>query len=223
MSEQKLELISFEICPFVERSRIVLEEKGRDYELTFIDLDDKPDWFLEISPRGKVPVLRVDGEPVFESMVINEMLEELFAEPKMFPDDTVERAQARSWIVYCNDVVMSAAATIWFSERGDEGVDDAREELREALGRLEDELASREEGPYFQGATFGLVDAVYAPVFNRWEVCEKLGHGDLLADFPRVVEYAEAVTARPSVLRARYDDLIDEMMEYRREHLEEEV
>jgi glutathione S-transferase len=70
-----LELISFDICPYVERSRIALEHKGVEYDYTEIDLSDKPDWFLEISPRGKVPVLTVDDEPIFESNVINELIE----------------------------------------------------------------------------------------------------------------------------------------------------
>ena len=70
MSE--LKLISHHLCPYVQRARIVLEEKSVPHELEFVDLADKPDWFLEISPLGKVPVLLVDGQPLFESVVIAE-------------------------------------------------------------------------------------------------------------------------------------------------------
>ncbi|HEX8909242.1 MAG TPA: glutathione S-transferase N-terminal domain-containing protein, partial [Anaeromyxobacteraceae bacterium] len=73
---QHLKLVSFDICPYVERSRIVLLEKGLPHDVELIQLSSKPAWFLEVSPMGRVPVLLVDGRPVFESMVINELLNE---------------------------------------------------------------------------------------------------------------------------------------------------
>ena len=69
-------LISFDICPFVQRSVITLEEKGVKYNIKYIELENKPDWFLAISPFGKVPVLQVNDKVLFESAVINEYLDE---------------------------------------------------------------------------------------------------------------------------------------------------
>ena len=60
----KLKLVSFKICPFVQRSAITLLEKGIDYEIVYIDIKNPPDWFLAISPFGKVPVLKVDDNQV---------------------------------------------------------------------------------------------------------------------------------------------------------------
>jgi len=60
----KLQLVSHPFCPYVHRAAIMLREKNVPFERTYIDLKNKPDWFLAISPRGKVPVLVADGCPV---------------------------------------------------------------------------------------------------------------------------------------------------------------
>ncbi|MDQ7075771.1 MAG: glutathione S-transferase N-terminal domain-containing protein [Gammaproteobacteria bacterium] len=78
------ELISFKVCPFVQRSAIILNEKNVAYNTTYVDLEDLPDWFQEVSPLGKVPVLRVQDTVVFESAVIAEYLEECYA-PSLHP------------------------------------------------------------------------------------------------------------------------------------------
>ncbi len=64
---EKLKLISHKLCPYVQRAVISLKEKGVPFERIDIDLDNKPDWFLKISPLGKVPVLQVGDKVVFES------------------------------------------------------------------------------------------------------------------------------------------------------------
>jgi len=69
------ELISFELCPFVQRSVITLLQKGVDFKINYIDIHDPPEWFQQISPLGKVPVMRVDNTVLFESAVINEYLD----------------------------------------------------------------------------------------------------------------------------------------------------
>ena len=94
-----VEIISSSSCPFAQRTRMALMEKGIDFELTEISLDDKPAWFLEISPYGKVPVIRHNGAVVYESAVINEYLEEVFPDHPLLPADPVRRAQARVWMV----------------------------------------------------------------------------------------------------------------------------
>jgi len=78
---RKLTLISHVLCPYVQRAVIALKEKGVDYERIDIDLANKPDWFLKISPLGKVPVLKVGDEVIFESAVIAEFLEDTVAPP----------------------------------------------------------------------------------------------------------------------------------------------
>ena len=76
-----------------------MRAKGVEFEVTYINLREKPDWFLEISPHGKVPVLIVDEVPLFESNAIAEFLEEV-TEPRLHPSDAVERAKHRAWTDY---------------------------------------------------------------------------------------------------------------------------
>ena len=198
-----LRLISFDTCPYVERSRIVLHEKGQDFEQDFVDLSDKPDWFLQLSPRGKVPVLVVDEVPIFESSVINELLDELIPEPPMFPDDPIRRALGRSWIEYCNAVVMPSLAKYWFAGDDTERRQRARKEIRKAFERVNAQLAEDGSGPYFLGTHFGLVDASYAPIFTRWETMKELGESALIKGLDNLTDYGHALLDRPSVQQAK--------------------
>jgi glutathione S-transferase len=212
----KLQLISFDICPYVERSRIAMHEKGLAYETTFIDLAQKPEWFLRISPMGKVPVLLVDERPIFESMVINELLEELHPAPPLMPRAPLDRAEARAWIVFANDVVMPTGyKTQWALARD---VPDEAEisrllaQMRAAFIKLE-AAVSRSQGTWFLGDAFTLVDATYAPFFRRWPPTEAWHGTRLLAEFPRLMKYADDLAARPSVIEADPGDVGNRLRE----------
>ena len=101
----KFRLISFKLCPFVQRSVIVLKEKKIPFEIEYIDLANKPDWFLKISPTGKVPVLEVDGKVLFESAVIMEYLDEVNP-PSLHPTDAFKKAQDRAWIEFSSNLLV---------------------------------------------------------------------------------------------------------------------
>src|SRR5438309_1956354 len=104
-----LKLISHKLCPYVQRAVIALTEKGVPFERIDIDLADKPDWFLKISPLGKVPMLLVetaDGEAVlFESNVICEYIEDTQAGAKLHPRDALKRAQHRAWMEFGSTIL----------------------------------------------------------------------------------------------------------------------
>lgn len=212
-----LEVISFDTCPYVERIRIVLHEKGLPFAQRFVDLGNKPDWFLKLSPRGKVPVLLVKERALFESTVINEYLEEAFPAPALMPQDPLLRAEARAWIAFNGDVLMPAAARLWFLDTTPEGQQTARTELRGALERVETHLAGRTGGPWFQGEHFGLVDAVFAPLWTRWPATEAMGHGDLLEGLENLKAYQLACLGRASVQEAQAPELNEKLLETRRE------
>jgi glutathione S-transferase len=211
MTTHRLKLVSFDICPYVERSRIVLIEKGLPHDLELIELANKPAWFLEVSPMGRVPVLLLDGRPVFESMVINELLNELYPEPPLFPADPVARAEGRGWIVFANDVAMPAGGAAMLALAGGAQGDALAKPLgalRDALGKIERKLADG-GGPFFLGRDFSLVDASYAPFLRRWRMAEGWGAPEarLLASFPGVSAWAQAMLTRPSVAAAEPADL----------------
>ena len=99
-----LELISHPVCPYVHRAAALLTEKGVPFTMRHIDLNAKPGWFLKLSPRGKVPVLRTEGTAIFESLVILEYLDEKFP-PQMLPEEPLERARLRMWVEITNDLM----------------------------------------------------------------------------------------------------------------------
>ncbi|WML89311.1 glutathione S-transferase family protein [Thiothrix lacustris] len=158
----QLELVSFKICPFVQRSIIALNQKGIDYTLTHINPQETPDWFKAISPLGKVPVLVVDGTPVFESAVILEYLDEVYP-PALHPADPLEKARQRAWVEFCSELLGRQHRML--TAKDEAGFNEARESLQQGLQRLDTVLA--EQAPYFAGEQFHLVDCVYAPLFMR--------------------------------------------------------
>jgi len=191
-----LTLISFDMCPYVQRAAIVLAEKGVAFTRRNIDLDNKPDWFLAISPLGKVPVLLVGEEPVFESGVIVEYIEET-TEPRLHPADPLARARHRAWM----EVGAAMLSDTWVLETTkDEGEFDARRAaLRAKFQRVEAQLGA---GPWFAGDRFCIVDAVFAPVFRYFDTFDALLSHGILDGMKRIAAWRAALAARPSVRNA---------------------
>ena len=104
----RLKLISHKLCPYVQRAVIALTEKAVPFERIDIDLADKPEWFVAISPLGKTPVLQVGAVPIFESAVILEYLEETEPHP-LHPADPLSRAEHRAWIEFGSAVLNDIA------------------------------------------------------------------------------------------------------------------
>lgn len=195
-----LRLISFKLCPFVQRSVILLLEKRVPYDITYIDLANKPDWFLAISPRGKVPVLEVDGAVLFESAAINEFLDETNP-PAMHPVDPVRRAHNRAWVEVAND--LTGSQFMYATKTDAAEFQPFYDTFAEQLRRLEAELG---DGPFFNGENFCLIDAAFAPVFTRLAILER-DYGIAATDgLPKVAAYSEALLARPSVRGGVPDD-----------------
>jgi glutathione S-transferase len=193
---QKLTLVSFDLCPYVQRAAIVLNEKGVPFERIDIDLENKPDWFLNISPRGKVPVLQVDDDVLFESAAIVEYLDETHA-PRLHPDDPIARARHRAWMEFGS----AALADIWTLETtADQAAfDAAAAALKEKFARLEGELG---DGPYFAGEKFTVVDAVFAPIFRYFDIFDQIADLGAFDGLPKVQAWRRALAERPSVQKA---------------------
>ena len=189
-----IELISFDLCPFVQRSVITLLEKDIPFKRTNIDLAHKPDWFLQISPLGKVPVLRIDGNILFESAVINEYLDEV-TPPSMHPQDALQKAMNRAWIEFGSELSNLSFRMLTSPERA--VVEDALQALRDKFQFLEKNLTA---APFFNGAAFSLIDAAYAPVFIRIEYLLKQVIADVIPpDCEQVLAWSAAILSRPSV------------------------
>jgi glutathione S-transferase len=190
-------LVSHHLCPYVQRAAIVLAEKGVPFDRRYVDLAAKPDWFRAISPLGKTPVLLVQDEPVFESAVICEYLDETIV-PPLHPHAALQRARERGWIEFGSAILNTIAA---FYNAPDAPTLRAR---REEMGAkfMQVEQALHAGGPWFAGARFGLVDAVFGPVFRYFDVFESLGEAGLFAELPGVRAWRQTLAARQSIRQA---------------------
>jgi glutathione S-transferase len=204
----KLTLISHHLCPYVQRVAIALTERGVAFEQVYIDLAAKPDWFVALSPLGKVPLLQVDGVVLFESSVICEYLEDTLPQP-LHPADPLARARHRGWM----ELGSSVLADIWSLEIAQDaaGVERATAALRHKLERVEAELGA---GPYFAGAQLSLVDAVFAPAFRYFELFDSLVDLGVFDGLPRVRAWRAALAERPSVRDAVPADYHDRLLAF---------
>jgi glutathione S-transferase len=189
----RLKLISHKLCPYVQRAVIALTEKGTAFERIDIDLANKPDWFLAISPLGKTPVLLVGNVPIFESAVILEYLEETQPKP-LHPADALARAEHRGWIEFGSTVLNDIAG---FYAAPDQATFKARTaQLEQRFARLEARVKAL---PWFDGENFSLVDAVFGPVFRYFDVFDEIAEFGILAGKPNLARWRKSLAARPSV------------------------
>jgi glutathione S-transferase len=193
----RLTLVSYQLCPYVQRAAIVLHEKGVPFERRWVDLANKPAWFLAVSPLGKTPVLLVDDEPIFESSVICEYLDETFA-PRLHPPDALQRAHHRAWMEFGSAMLSTIGA--FYSAPDARSLAGRSDELKGRFARLEGVLDA--DGPYFGGARFTLVDAAFAPVFRYFEVFGALGMVGFFDATPAVRAWRDALAQRDSVRAA---------------------
>ncbi|GGX43582.1 glutathione S-transferase family protein [Saccharospirillum salsuginis] len=204
-----IELITHVLCPYVQRSVIVLQEKDMPYRRTDIDLANKPDWFRSISPLGKVPVL-VTGErrSLFESAVICEYLNEI-TPGSLHPEDALERAEHRAWIEFGSGLLNRIAQLYNAPTR--EAFDAVRETLADLFRQLEDRL---EEGPFFSGEPFRMIDAVYGPIFRYFDVFDSVVDLDVFREVPRVQAWRANLEARETVRTAVSADYPERLLAF---------
>lgn len=191
-----LVLVSHPLCPYVQRVAIVLAEKRVPFERRDIDLAQKPDWFTAISPNGKTPLLLVDDQPIFESAVICEYLEERYL-PSLHPVDPLERARHRAWMEFGSTILN----TIWkfYVAPNRVALDQSCQELAAKFQWVE---AALEKAPFFAGAHFSIVDAVFGPIFRYFDAFERITNFGIFDATPKVNAWRRALAARDSVIRA---------------------
>ena len=192
----KLKLISHQLCPFVQRAVIALTEKGVAFDRIDVDLANKPEWFLAISPLGKTPALQIGDAAIFESAVILEYLEE--TEPKpLHPADPLRRAEHRAWIEFGSQVLNDIAGL--YSAPNEEAFRAKATQLEQRFARLETRVVA---SPWFDGESFSLVDAIFGPVFRYFDIFDEIGDFGILAGKPKLARWRKALAERPSVRKA---------------------
>jgi stringent starvation protein A len=172
-------------CPYCARVRIVLAEKGIEYEPVEIDPTDRPAWIYEKNATGRVPVVEEDAWILPESAVIMEYLEERYPEPPLLAADPADRALARLWI-FRHD----AFTRPYYALRREE--DGAAARFDAELGKLDAALADR---PWLGGREYGLADIAYVP----WVLRARDMLGVSLGEFPALSSWLDRLVARPAI------------------------
>ncbi|MDX9715962.1 glutathione S-transferase N-terminal domain-containing protein [Thauera sp. WH-2] len=149
--------------PFSHRCRIVLYEKGMDFEIIDVDLYNKPEDIAVINPYNRVPVL-VDRDLVlYESNIINEYIDERFPHPQLMPPDPIMRARARQLLHTFEQELFTHLDAL---EAAQKGVDQVRAHVRDHLTQLAPVFTKQK---YMLGDEFSMLDVAIAPLLWRLE------------------------------------------------------
>jgi glutathione S-transferase len=192
----KPKLYNTQRCPYARRTRIALLEKGIDFDVHEVDLENKSEEFLKASPTGKVPVVVVDGDSIYESNVVNQYLDEVAEGLRLMPEDPKRRAYARIWMAFADTdffpplFVASVGRERGFSE---ERISEALEKLKTALDKLEQQLKGRD----YLAEEYSLADIAHAGNFVRLRELEQRG-GISLDGYPSVAAWMERIESRES-------------------------
>ena len=209
MQAAQYKLISHHLCPYVQRAAITLLENDVQFERINIDLNNKPDWFLELSPLGKVPILLVNDETVlFESAVIAEYINDV-TDADLLAPDSLQRSVQRAWIEFASQLIASIGR--FYSAPDLQAFDSARMDLIGKWSRLEKVL---DDGPWFSGQKFSLVDAAFAPAFRYFDTLEQLTQTDFFAGLPKVSKWRRALAERVSVQNAVGGDYAERLITF---------
>ena len=202
-------LISYKLCPYVHKAAIALRAKQIPYDIDYIDLARPPDWFRRISPLGKVPLLLVGDDVLFESTAIIEYLDEAYP-PRLHPDDLIARAKHRAWILF-SDTCLSDYYRVILRE------DEVR--FSEALARLHRDFDQLEPAvaaaPFFAGERFSLVDAAYGPLFFQLDIVAQVEPALFDPDrHPRLMRWKDALITHPAVREAVVSDFRERYLDW---------
>jgi glutathione S-transferase len=201
-----LVLYSAIACNYCHRVRAVLAAKRVAAEVVEIDLVRRPAWYREKASRGAVPLLEAEGRGLHGSAVINEYLEDRFAEPALLPRDAGLRAAARMWIAWADvapaphyeELLMNVRPSLY---------DELAQRMAATFTELEARLAAHGyDGGTWDGRGFGLVDATYAAIFERLPLLRDFQRFELPAALGRVRAWADALRATPAVRASAPDD-----------------
>ncbi len=196
-----MKIVSFKICPFVQRVTALLEAKNINYDIEYISLSDKPDWFLEISPNGQVPLLITDDNvALFESDAIVEYIIDVYGplEKGVTPE---QRAIDRAWSYQASKHYLVQCGTMRSKDK--ETLIEKSANLGKAFARAEKQI---KEGPFFKGESLSLVDIAWLPLLHRAHIIKNHTGYDFLKDYPKVQHWQAALMETGLAEKSGADD-----------------
>ena len=198
---KKPRLISFKVCPFVQRNVILLKEKDIDFDIIHIDLSDPPDWFLDVSPTKKVPVLEVEEGVLFESAVINEYLNDKHS-LALHPSDVFVRAKNRAWIEFMSPLYMSLFG--YMMSTSENSAEAIKKTINDSLDTLEQEKI---QTPWFNGKNISILDISIAPLFVYLDFIKRNFSKDFLAGKSNLKNWSNQLMQRQAIIDSVVEDL----------------
>ncbi len=177
-----IKVISFKICPFVQRVTAALEAKQVPYEIEYISLKDKPQWFLDLAPNGQVPVLVTEsgGTALFESDAIIEYIEDEFG-PIEAGVSNEQRALDRAWSYLGSKNYLTQCSTM--SSKDKATFEDRVERFTKAFAKVEAHLSG--ETKFFKSEELSNVDLAWLPLLHRAAIIKKHTDFDFLCGLPK--------------------------------------
>ena len=199
-----MKVVSLKICPFVQRVTALLEAKQIPYDIEFISLRNKPQWFLDISPNGQVPVLVTDGgTALFESDAIAEYLEEAYP-PLQTGLSAEDRAIDRAWSYLASKNYLVQCSAQRSSNR--EILTERAGKLGKAFDRIEQQLGST---AFFGGDAIGMVDIAWLPLLHRADIIDRRTGFDFLGDRPNLKAWQRRLIETGLAEKSVADDFED--------------
>ncbi|KAF9434569.1 hypothetical protein BGZ76_007797 [Entomortierella beljakovae] len=216
---QKLVLYANRFCPFAARATLAMAETKQVHEAVEIDLDSpRPDWFLkDVNPYGQVPALKVDDKDVvLESLLVAEYISDLNPQARLFPSDSLQRAQTRYLIQHWSSRTQPAQSKATYNTELNEATTKYQEYITE-LEKVNSLLLNAHKttepgldgkGPYFLGSRFTFADLILASLLTRVSLVEhfqgkfgfKFPTGEENPNISRFIEWKDAVISRESVV-----------------------
>lgn len=190
-------LYSGTTCPFSQRCRFVLFEKGMDFEIRDIDLYNKPEDISVMNPYGQVPILVERDLVLYESNIINEYIDERFPHPQLMPADPVMRARTRLFLYNFEKELFVHVSTLEdrSAKPDDKKMVAARQNIRDRLATLAPMLLKNK---YMLGEEFSMLDVAVAPLLWRLD-----HYGiELPKNAAPIQKYAERIFSRPAYIEA---------------------
>ena len=187
-----MNLYSGTTCPFSHRCRIVLYEKGLDFQVIDVDLLSKPEELLAINPHSRVPVLVERELVLYEPNIINEYIDERFPHPQLMPPDPVMRARARQLLFHMEREIFA------FIEPIDKPLKTADKARKEITARLTELTPIFSKQKFMLGDDFSMLDVAIAPLLWRLD-----HYGvDLGRAAAPLMKYAERIFSRQGFIDA---------------------
>ena len=180
-------------CPYSQRCRIVLYEKGMDFEIIDVDLHNKPEDLALMNPYNRVPVLVERDLVLYEANIINEYIDERFPHPQLMPADPVMRARARLFLFTFEQDLFSHVNQL--EHGGKATADKARASIRDNLTQIAPIFTKQK---FMLNDEFSMLDVAIAPLLWRLEYYDI----QLPRQAASLLKYAERLFSRPAFIDA---------------------